>query len=134
MFTLFLIFTLLSGVVLVIGLVAGVARGRRGGGEVVAGSEDDVTATERSAAAMRGTSASVQMEANAGYAEMKLAVRERRWKDALPALLVFHGIMGVLLFGALALLAGTDARLVGIVATAVAVYAIASMWWNLSRV
>ena len=64
---------------------------------------------------------------------MKQAVRERRWHDALPGLLVFHGTIGLLLFGALALLAGVDNRLVGAAAVAVATYAVGRMWWSLTR-
>ena len=131
MFNLFLMLTLLSGVVLVIGLVAVFVTRKPAGPQTVTEPGLDATAAERSAAAMRGTGTRAQVEADNRYAAMKLAVRERRWRDAAPSLLVFHGIMGLLLFGALALLAGTDMRLVGIAAAVVAIYAVGRMWWNL---
>ncbi len=138
MFTLFLTLTLLSGFALVIGLLAAfVTRkndGRQGAPEPGLDAPPGVaTADERSAAAMRGTGTLAQVEADNSYAAMKLAVRERRWRDAAPSLLVFHGIMGLLLFGALTLLSGTDIRLVGVAAAAVAIYAVGRMWWNLTR-
>jgi hypothetical protein len=133
MFNLFLMLTLLSGVILVIGLVATTVTRKSTGAQTATEPGLDATPAEQSAAAMRGTDAQVQAEADDRFAAMKRAVQERRWRDAAPSLLVFHGIIGLLLFGALALLAGTDMRLVGITAAGVAIYAVGRMWWNLSR-
>jgi hypothetical protein len=66
-------------------------------------------------------------------ADLSRALRSHDWAAAGPTLLVMHGMMGLLMFGALALLAATDERLVGAAAIAMVGYAVIRMGWSFSR-
>jgi hypothetical protein len=80
-----------------------------------------------------GTGVEVKVEAESSFAELKRALRERRWRNALLSLLIFGGLLGFLLFGALALWAGTGYQLWGLAIVALAAYIAARQLRDLAR-
>ena len=140
MFVLFLCLAIVS----VLGLVAGVAwflaargkvertSGPEVGKEIMSGQmqADDVVddgqlaVAERSAAVFAGTGAKVEVEAETSFTELKDQLRARDWTQALPTLLVVCGLLGLILFGSLALLMGLENKLLGAVILVVALYAL----------
>jgi predicted membrane protein len=60
-------------------------------------------------------------------------VGQRHWRVAFSILLTIAGLCGLLLFGALALLAGVENRLVGWVAVGIALYAVTRTLVGLAR-
>jgi hypothetical protein len=147
LFLLFLILAGLSIAALVVGFVAFMAtrgqtttrRGRDAGAAVMGALDQQppepgqATLASASREVFVGTGVEVMVEAESSFAEVKLALRERRWRDALPALLIFSGLLGLLLFGALALWAGTGYQLWGLAIVALAVYIAARQLWDLAR-
>jgi hypothetical protein len=147
LFLLFLILMGLSIAALVIGFIAFMAtrgqfttrRGRDAGAAVmgVLGEESpepgQATLVEASRQAFVGTGVQVQGEAEGSYAEVKHALRERRWGGALPPLLIFGGMVGLLIWGSLALWAGTGYETWGLLVVAVALFTAARLIWDFAR-
>lgn len=131
MVILFLVLTGFSLVALVAGVVLmlasrGETRVRRGpqvGAEMMAGEADEETI--HGVSAFKGKGIAVEREVRFSFSEIKAQVRAGRWKEVLPALLAMAGLLGLLLFGALALLAGLDNKLVGGLALLVVLYVVA---------
>jgi hypothetical protein len=147
LFLLFLILAGLSIAALVVGFVAFMAtRGRtttrrgRDAGAAVMGAlgqqppePRQATLASASQEVFAGTGVEVRVEAESSFSEVKLALRERRWRDALPALLIFGGLLGLLFFGALALWAGTGYQLWGLAIVALAAYIAARQLRDFAR-
>jgi hypothetical protein len=147
LFLLFLILTGLSIAALVVGFVAFMAmrgktttrRGRDAGAAVMGALDQQppesgqATLVSASREVFVGTGVEVKVEAESSFAELKSALRERRWRDALPSLLIFGGLLGFLLFGALALWAGTGYQLWGLAIVALAAYIAARQLRDLAR-
>ena len=125
MFPLFLALTGLSLVALVAGFVwtlveSGQATRRSGpdaGAEMLSGD-----ASEESV--FRGKAISVERRAEFSFAEINKMVLTGQWRRALPILLAIGGLLGLLLFGSLALWLSLENRLVGGLIVAVALYAV----------
>lgn len=132
MFLLWLTLTVTSAVVLATGFVwimisSGETRVRNGeqvGAETMASGvdEDDEGLTLREASTFKGEAIGLQREASFSFGEIKALLRARRWRQALPLLLTMGGLAGLLLFGALALMAGLEDRLVGGLALLLVLY------------
>jgi len=140
MFLLFLCLAILS----VLCLVAGIAwilaargkvertSGPEVGKEIMSGQmeadevRDDgqVAVAERSAAVFTGTGAKVEVEAETSFTELKAQLRARDWTQALPTLLAVCGLIGLILFGSLALFTGLENKLIGALILVVALYAL----------
>ena len=147
MFTLFLVLTILCGIALIAGAIAllttrgqtAIRRGRDAGAAVMGALDQQppesgqATLASASREVFVGTGVEVRVEAESSFAELKRALREHRWRDALPSLLIFSGLLGLLLFGALALWAGTGYQLWGLAIVALAVYVAARQLWDLAR-
>lgn len=73
-------------------------------------------------------------EARAGaVAELKRLVLARQWRRALPSLLVIAGLLGVMLFGSIALLLALEQKTTGLLMLAVAVFAAARLAVDFAR-
>lgn len=136
MLILFIVLSALSMVALVVGIVWTVAVGgqvqtRAGsdvGTEVIARQmadreEQAHTSTQRTY--FQGKAVAIRGEAEVGFDEVKALIRAGHWRHAAPVLLLIGSLFGVLLFGALAILVGVENKLIGGVALATALYAIA---------
>lgn len=110
------ILLLLTGFVWVL-LQSGKTTRRRGadvGRELMADrveEHDETTLVQKSA--FRGQAASARSEASIRFVDIKNQIKRGQWNDALPALLAISGILGLLLFGSLALFVALDDKLVG---------------------
>jgi hypothetical protein len=135
MFGLFLVLTIVSGAVLIVGFAwwlaaSGKTTRRSGpdvGAEIMGGQASDdqevgLTLLEKSVFAGKG--AAVEREADVSVADLKGMLRQRQWRGALPPLLVIGGLCGLVLFGALALWARLDDKLIGTLILAVALFAV----------
>jgi hypothetical protein len=91
---------------------------------------DQVTVADVEKSVFIGTGARVQVEAEGSFTEVKAALRDRRWGDALPGLLIGLGMAGLLIFGSLALMTQIEERIIGIAIVVVAVYAAARIGWD----
>jgi hypothetical protein len=68
-----------------------------------------------------------------GLPGLKRLVRAGDWRRALPPLLVIVGLLGFMLFGAIALLIGLAQKVTGVILLAVAVFAIAKVALDYAR-
>jgi len=64
----------------------------------------------------------VTRETEMSYAEVKQLVRDRRWRAALPPLLVIGGMFGMVIFGVLALWLKLDDKLIATLIAAVVLF------------
>ena len=133
-FTIFLILAVASLIALIVGFILLMtSRGettRRSGREVGAeimgslGEEEtegvSIPVLEKSV--FVGTGVSVTREAEVSYAEVKQLVRDRRWRAAMPPLLVIGGMFGLIVFGVLALWLKLDDKLVATLIAAVVLF------------
>lgn len=133
-FTIFLILAVASLIVLIVGFILLMtSRGettRRSGREVGAeimgsiGEEEtegvSIPVLEKSV--FVGTGVSVTRETEMSYAEVKQLVRDRRWRAALPPLLVIGGMFGMVIFGVLALWLKLDDKLIATLIAAVVLF------------
>jgi len=71
----------------------------------------------------RGKARAIRSEASIGFGEIKDLIAVGDWLAALPFLLAIGGMLGLLLFGAVTILAASQGFL-GVLLTAVAAYAI----------
>lgn len=69
-----------------------------------------------------GTGVSVTRETEMSYAEVKQLVRDRRWRAALPPLLLIAGMFGMVIFGVLALWLKMDDKLIATLIAAVVLF------------
>jgi hypothetical protein len=134
MFILFLVLAILSFLAVIGGVIwvvttQGEWRTRRGedvGAEIM----DDHMRTEAHGAtilyqktAFKGKAVKKESEVTFSFAEIKALLAEGDWLAALPFILLLGGMMGLFLFGALAILFG-GSQLVGLLFLAVAIYVI----------
>ena len=133
-FTIFLILAVASLIALIVGFILLMtSRGettRRSGREVGAeimgslGEEEtegvSIPVLEKSV--FVGTGVSVTRETEMSYAEVKQLVRDRRWRAALPPLLVIGGMFGMVIFGVLALWLKLDDKLIATLIAAVVLF------------
>jgi len=133
-FTIFLILAVASLIVLIVGFILLMtSRGettRRSGREVGAeimgslGEEEtegvSIPVLEKSV--FVGTGVEVSREVEMSYAEVKQLVRDRRWRAAMPPLLVIGGMFGLIVFGVLALWLKLDDKLVATLIAAVVLF------------
>ena len=133
-FTIFLILAVASLIALIVGFILLMtSRGettRRSGREVGAeimgslGEEEtegvSIPVLEKSV--FVGTGVEVSREVEMSYAEVKQLVRDRRWRAALPPLLVIGGMFSLIVFGVLALWLKLDDKLVATLIAAVVLF------------
>jgi hypothetical protein len=84
--------------------------------------EDDETVLIQETA-FRGQATSVKTEASLSFGEIKCQAKSGQWSEVLPVLLAIVGLLGLLLFGSLALFVALDDKLVGGLIAAVGVFA-----------
>ena len=147
MFVLFLVLTILSLIVLIIGFVwLLTSRGqttRRSGPEVGAeimtgmgdgvddGDEDAIPLVEKSV--FVGTGAEVTRDVEVSFVDVKQMMRDRQWRGALPALLVIGGLFGLIVFGVLALWVKMDDKLIATLIAAVVLFTMGRIGWSFLR-
>lgn len=134
MLPLLIALSLLSGLALGVGY--GVALKRFGmqakdpadsaGWDMAEGLEAQATASSAGAA---GTG----WEAGFSLSETKRAVREGRWQAVWPILLALGGLLGLMLFGSLALTVGIEDPLVGLIILLAAGYALGRTAWAFAK-
>ena len=128
MFIFFLLLTILCGLVLVAGFVWGLIErgkttqrsGREVGAELMAekmeeGSPGQGKMPLARRTWFRGKGVEVEREAEYSYAEIKKMLGEGRFQQALPALLVMAGLVGLTFFLGLALLSLSGALIPGLI-------------------
>ena len=135
MFIFFLLLTIFFGLVLVAGFVWGLIvrgkttkrSGRDVGAELMGEKMDDgmigpgkKTLVRRTW--FRGKGVEVDREAEYSYSEIKKMLSEERFLEALPALLVMTGIVGLTFFLGLTLITGVATLLPGLIFLAFSVY------------
>ena len=93
------------------------------GREMVAGrmEEDDET-TILQHTAFKGKAKSRKTEASTSFGDLKGQIKSGRWSQALPVLLVISGLLGLVVFGSLALLVAMEDKLVGGLIALVAIF------------
>lgn len=133
-FTVFLVLAIASLIVLIVGFVLLMASrgettrrsGREAGAEImgsIGGEEPEgvsIPVLEKSV--FVGTGVSVTRETEMSYADVKQLVRDRRWRTALPPLLVIGGMFGLIVFGVLALWLELDDKLIATLIAAVVLF------------
>ena len=135
---LFIVLTLFSLIVLIIGIILLLtSRGKttkRSGEDVGAkimaeGMDDDEDeGFEVTQVGMfRGVGKEVEVNASVSFAEIKDAAASGNWRQAMPALLLMGGMVGLLIFGALAIFVIMGDKLVGGIVLVVAAYAVIRM-------
>jgi hypothetical protein len=143
MFVLFLVLTILSLILLVVGaiwMLAGRGQttrrsGRDVGAEIMNGIGDDgdgsIPVVEKSFFVGKGIQLSRSAEIS--YVEIKQLVRERQWRAALPFLMAMIGMFGLFVFGVLALWVKMDDKLVATLIAGVVLFTMGRIAWNISR-
>ena len=143
LFTTALVLTILSVVAIIVGATWAIREGGRtrqvSGPEVGAAfladqmdqdeELDQITVAERSATAFKGQATMVQTNTEISFGEIKAALNAGRLRQVLPMLLAIGGLLGLILFGSLALLFGLENRVIGAAALAIALYTI----YNIAR-
>lgn len=133
-FTVFLTLAIASLIVLIAGFILLMTTrgettrrsGREAGAEIMGGLGEEETegvsipVLEKSV--FVGTGVSVTRETEMSYAEVKQLVRDRRWRAALPPLLVIGGMFGLIVFGVVALWLKLDDKLVATLIAAVVLF------------
>jgi hypothetical protein len=104
-------------------------------GQVLRADDEDggasVSLAERST--FRGTGVQVEREAEVSYAAIKAALRERRWRDAMPGLLALAGMTELCVFGSLALFVSWEDKFIGGLIVAVVLYTLTRIWIGFVR-
>jgi prolipoprotein diacylglyceryltransferase len=83
--------------------------------------------------AFRGTGTKVEGAFSVGYDEVKAAIREKRWKDALPTLMAMAGMTGAICFGMLAGVVKAESKLAMGAVAAFFWYAFVRIWIEFAR-
>ena len=108
--------TVLSLLLVMIGITAAVRRPR--GGEPIA--EDQAVAAIGQSSAAAGASKAAPA---GGMVGLKRHLRSGEWRIVMPSLLVIGGLLGIMLFGAVALLIGLEQKATGVLMLVVAIFA-----------
>ncbi len=148
MFILFLALAILGVLALAAGLAwlligSGQTRrrsGREAGAEVMGAvmeadeeETDGVSILIAGGQVFRGTGTIVEKEAEVGYGQLKADLRQKRWREALPPLLIMAGMTVFCLFGSLALFVRWEEKLIGALLAAVIWYTLARIWIGFAR-
>ena len=143
MFVPFLVLTILSLIILIVGFIwlltaQGQTTRRSGrdvGAEIMAGmgneDEEDIPLIEKSV--FVGTGVKVERDIDVSYADIKQQMKDRQWGAALPALLVMIGLFGLVIFGVLALWLKMDDKVIATVLVAVVLFTMARIGWSFIR-
>ena len=136
MFIFFLLLTIFFALFLIAGFIWGLivrgkttkSSGREVGAELMAEKMNDSNlGTGKTPLArrtwFRGKGAEVDREAEYSYTEIKKMLEDKRFLDALPALLVMAGVVGLTFFLGLTLLTRAATLVPGLVLLAFSVYA-----------
>ncbi len=134
MFWLLLALTILSLIVLIVGMAwtlvtRGETRRRSGPGvgeKFVADMMTD-TPSERKRVfytRFKGKATAVESKASFSFADIKTLVKQGQWQAVLPIILAIAGFLGLLLFGSLTIWLGIENKWVGGLIIVVALYAI----------
>jgi len=131
---LFVVLAVISLIVLIVGIVLflrsfGVITKRKGedvGAEIMAEGmdKDDEGVEVARAGVFKGTGSKVEANASVSFAEIKDAMATGNWRQALPALFVMGGMVGLLFFGALAIFSFMDDKFVGVAILVFVAYAL----------
>jgi hypothetical protein len=133
---LFIVLALFSLIVLIVGIVMLLtSRGKTAkysgedvGAKIMAEGMDDDEGIEIAHAEMfKGMGKEVEVNASVSFAEIKDAAASGNWRQATPALLLMGGMVGLLIFGALAIFIIMGDKLVGGIVLVVAAYAVIRM-------
>jgi hypothetical protein len=95
------------------------------------GDDDAIPLVEKSV--FVGTGAKVTRDVDVSFGDIKGMMRDRRWRGALPALLVIGGLFGLIVFGVLALWVKMDDKLIATVIAAVVLFTMARIGWSFFR-
>lgn len=129
----FIILAVISLVVLIVGfvwLLVGSGETTRRSGEAVGAQmmgdqmDDEWEPTISSASLFKGKASEVEVSASVSFADIKGAVASGNWRQVLPALLAMGGLIGLLVFGALAAFVIIDDKLIGGVILAFVLFAV----------
>ena len=132
----FITLAVISLIVLIAGFImllmgSGKVQHRSGedvGAEVMDSQMDDDDGIELArVGTFKGTGSEVEVNASMSFAEIKEAAAAGNWGQALPALLVMGGMVGLLIFGALAIFVIMDDILVGGIILVFVAYAVIRM-------
>lgn len=66
-------------------------------------------------------------------AEFKRRLLARRWREVLPSLLVILGLLGIMVFGAIAVMLALESATTGVLMLLVALGAAAKIAWDFAR-
>jgi len=83
--------------------------------------DDETTLVQRTA--FRGQGASAKTEASVSFVDIKRQASAGQWGEVLPPLMSIAGLLGLILFGSLALFLALDDKLVGGLIAVVGVFA-----------
>ena len=125
------------GLCMIVGFVLMVKRGgrstRRSGADVgaeltgaMADDDEDpgLTVPVYESSFFKGKATSVEVESTVGFDEIKAALAERRWRDAVPGLMAMLGMFGLMLFGSLILVVTLTDKWIGVLFLAASIYGI----------
>ncbi len=98
-------------------------RSEAAGADMMAEAGAETEGEERPlASTFQGRAVASRSEASISFRDIWRLIEERNWAQAVPVLLLLGGMMGLFLFGSLALLVGMENKVVGGVAVAMALY------------
>lgn len=135
MLMLMIILTALNAIALIIGFVwmlTGMGKTSRRTGEQVGA---DMTAEHMvnmldqeesvgQTAVFKGKAVKVEREASISFRELWRLVEARAWRKVVPSLLAIGGMLGLLLFGSLALFFGMENKFLGGAMVIIAIYTV----------
>lgn len=144
MFVLFVVLTVISALVLIVGAVWWLATSgkptRRSGPDVgaevmgaPASDEGEIGATLLEKSAFVGTGVAEAREAGISYVEIKRLLQAREWRAALPPLLGMLGLYFFIVFGALALWFGLHDKLVATLIAGVGLFTMVRIAYDFVR-
>ncbi len=150
LFTALVVVASLFGAVFIAGIVmlfitrgkTSTSSGQATGAEIMqAATSDDVYETDSGTvgadlverSAYRGKGAEVEGEVSIGYGELRTAIREKRWRDALPALFAMIGLTDAVCLGMLAAVVKAENKLAVGLFAAFFFYAFVRIWVEFAR-
>ena len=104
-----------------------------GMGDGVDGDDDDEAIPLVEKSVFVGTGAQVTRDVDVSFGDIKAMMRDRQWREALPALLVIGGLFGLVIFGVLALWVKMDDKLIATVIAAVVLFTMGRIGWSFFR-
>lgn len=124
MFIVFIALAIISAVSLVAGFIWMLvddgktrrAQGEEVGKDMIAerlARDDEDGALFKQGTIFRGKASSISVRTGYGFAELKELMASGHWRRALPPLMTMTGLIGLVFFGAVALMMGLEDKLVG---------------------